>query len=214
MNNSRSITQSITAVALDMIGVLVQEEKLISRGFVNFFGEQLLLPIEEIKHRYDHGYCIGTMTRDQFWDGILSADWHIAERAFLLTRSFASDASQVLPRLAARYDLAVISDMPREWAEIILDAQGIRPLLVAGVFSNDGHGSKKDGGLFGALINALDRPASQILLVDDRPANLERAANAGITGIHLPLDHSSPETEHSQVSSLTELAARLLDQTE
>jgi FMN phosphatase YigB (HAD superfamily) len=202
---------AVTAVALDMIGVLVTEERLISHGMAEYFGDQLLLPIDEIKERYDGGYCVGRLTREQFWDGLLEGDWHAAERDFLATRTFATDANVVTTRLAERYDLAVISDMPKEWAQMILDTHGISPTLSCAVYSNEGHGSKRDGGLFTALINSLARPANAIVLVDDRPANLERASQLGMNGILYAADQNRTADDSPRVSSLSQLLELLTD---
>lgn len=184
----------IRCVALDMIGVLVQEEKLISRGMVDFFGDRLLLPIEEIKKRYDTGFCVGALSREQFWDGLLDGDWHIAERDFLHARRFDQDAIEVIRQLASRVTVTVISDMPREWGEEILTFHGILSYLGAGVYSNDGTGSKKDGRLFDALVEEVGQPAESFLLVDDRLANLERARARRWHGAWKPLESDSYET--------------------
>jgi len=196
---------NITAIAFDMIGVLVTEERLISRGFDDFFAGRLLLPIATIKERYDDGLCPGTMSRDEFWDGILDADWHAAESEFLSARAFAPDAEMISALLSRHYDLAVISDMPREWAEPILAQHHILDRLTTAAFCNDGNGSKHDGRLFQALAEQLQRPAEEILLVDDRPANLTTAHELGYHCICCPLDSSVDARPFTTIQSLSDL---------
>ena len=200
---TESYFAGVTCAALDMIGVLVLEDKLISKGFVEHFGDRLALPITEIKDRYDAGFARGGLTRDQFWEGVLEGDWRRAEEEFLATRNFAPQAREVIAQLSACVAVAVISDMPRDWATALLKRHGVTPLLSGAVFSSDGVGSKKDGGLFDALCEAVKRPAQQILLVDDRVSNVERATARGMRAMWLPLD--SDEEQSPDVHRLSNL---------
>jgi len=201
----------VSAIALDMIGVLVQEERLISVGFPAYFGDRLRLPIEQIKERYDHGYSVGALSQDEFWEGILDEDWRAPEVEFLSSRAFAPDAAGVLSELQTAYRLAVISDMPREWAAKILELHGVLDRFQCGVYSNDGSGSKKDGRLFRALLDTLGLPGQEVLLVDDRQLNLDSAKEIGIRGAWLPLPGSSDHdpTNYDQIESLTDLPGLL-----
>ena len=200
----------IDCVALDMIGVLVQEEKLISGGMKEFVGGELLVPLDVVKQRYDEGFVTGALTREEFWTGLLHGDWRSRERAFLEHRAVAPDAKRTCEVLHETGRLVgVISDMPRDWAVEILEMHGILSLVDAAVFSSDGLGSKKDGRLFRALEAATGIAPERTLLVDDRLKNLDSARTLGFKTAWLPLDArgDGASSTHAHLSSLAELPA-------
>lgn len=201
---------SVDVVALDMIGVIIQEEKLISRGFVEYFGSQLRVDVDEIKKRYDEGYAIGATTREAFWDGVLDEDWRDAEAGFLAARRVAPAARQVVAEVSRTRRIAVVSDMPREWATATLSQHGVMPYVSVAVFSNDGLGSKKDGRLFEALCDQAGVSPDKILLVDDRIRNLDTAWELGFQCAWLPLDpDAADETAFPRLTDLTDIVSLL-----
>jgi FMN phosphatase YigB (HAD superfamily) len=198
--------RKINTIAFDMVGVLIQTEKLVSVRLKEFLGERLLIPIDDLKERYDTGYCIGTMDREAFWDGVIAEPWHGVERAFLEQLPFASGADETFKSLTdVGLRVAVISDMPREWAEIVLRYHRVLPYITASAYSNDGHGSKKDGRLFSALIASADTNPGSILLVDDRAKNVTQARELGMQARQLPL----PDSDEKMADTLTSVQAVL-----
>ena len=154
---------------------------------------------------------MGALSREQFWDGLIAGDWETAEAEFLHARQFNREAVDVVPQLASRLAVTVISDMPHEWGEEILKFHGIFEYLTAGVYSNDGSGSKRDGRLFDALVEAVGRPSQSCLLVDDRLANLERATARGWHGAWMPLESDNhEESPYPRLKSLQDVLAAVL----
>lgn len=191
-----------------MVGVLLQEEKLVSKGLANFLGSSLRVPLAELKARYDDGLCIGALEPEAFWLDVVDASWRATQSAFLASRHMHPRCRDVVQTLVEDgCVVAVISDMPREWATPLLRRVGIYEYLSAAVFSDDGRGSKREGTLFSALLADLHASPAEMLLVDDTPRNLDLVDTMGWETIYCPLPEltRAEQAKFRRIDDLTEL---------
>jgi putative hydrolase of the HAD superfamily len=152
-------------------------------------------------------YDIGELSAETFWRDI----------AGRLGRSFAGPQIAELVRLdvaswshlcegtiglvhdlrSAGQRLAVLSNMPREQAEVVTEmpvARNFEHLL----FSCDFGAGKPDPGCFSQALARLDAPAEDVILIDDREDNVSAASAMGMRAIRF----TSPEQARTALAGI------------
>jgi HAD superfamily hydrolase (TIGR01509 family) len=170
-------------IAFDMVGVLVTETKIVSQHLFDMLPESKHINKELLKRRYDEGLSAGKLTAEEFWTDIVDEKWEDFELAFLNSLSFDSEAENCLANLAERYALAVVTDLPSRWGDIILKNHGINQFFKWFIFGDSVEGNKKDGGAYQRLARLSNLAPKYIWVVDDGVKNLDRASSLGMQAI-------------------------------
>lgn len=196
----------IEFVALDMVGVIVLEKKIVSQ---KLFGSLVDPGVsrDELKRRFDDGLRLGNLDREGFWSGVGSGDWHSLERDFLDSLKINPEASPLVSSLVARgLAVGVVSDLPRGWATALLERAGLDRDITVRLFT-DVEGVEKEGGALMALLpERCDVAAGRILYLDDRLEHAESAARLGMRSVWL-----APEGEEPTPGADVEVVHRLAD---
>lgn len=101
---------------------------------------------------------------------------------WLSTALLHPDMLNLVKELRGRYKLAILSDTASAFFRDVLRADGISNLFDAIIVSSEIHMTKADDGSYETVLELLDVPAEQAIMVDDNPANIARAKKLGITG--------------------------------
>ncbi len=173
----------VQCVAFDVVGVLIREEKIVSRVLFGMLPEPKRINKEELKKLYEDGLRIGNITDAEFWSRFVEGDWHDAESRYLKSLTVDYTAAEVFLRLSSRYKLAIVSDMPARWGRYALDRIGCSKYVSVSIFSDELRAEKGGGLPYRILRDKLDIPFDSIIYVDDRKRNLRVADELGIITI-------------------------------
>ncbi len=133
--------------------------------------------------------CCGRMTEDEYLAGILKQQgWPIAraELKRIIRRNFRRripGTIALLPRLARRYELVLLSDHAAEWAAHLRRVHPWLRIFQRQFFSFELGRTKREPSTFRQVLAALSRSADECLLIDDSAANIAAAASAGVPGL-------------------------------
>lgn len=187
-------------IALDMIGVIVQERKLVSEHLYGMLPSPQVTR-EELKRRYDDGLSVGDMSEEEFWHGVTLEDWRLVRERFLASIKVDDHAKEVLDGLRHDYRLCIVSDMVGEWGRALMSAHSLSEDLEVQIYSSDTKVTKRDGKIYARLIDALGVEAENILYVDDQLKNVTTAQSFGIASVlfenSTQTDPGSPDVLHS-----------------
>jgi HAD superfamily hydrolase (TIGR01509 family) len=171
-------------VAFDMVGVVLDEERVVSKALWNMLPEPRKVPRDELKKRYDDGLRLGHLSAEEFWANVVDEPWPKFERKFLDSLRFTPGAQDAMTEIARHKRVAVVSDLPSRWARPILARAGLDATVSLAVFADEHGGArKKDGQLLQILVREAELPATRVVLIDDTVANVIAAEKIGIIGI-------------------------------
>jgi FMN phosphatase YigB (HAD superfamily) len=174
----------IKVVALDMVGVVLDEERIVSTTLYDLLPRPTEISRSELKARYDDGLRLGHLSPAEFWADAVNGDWVAFERDFLAGLSLVPGVDRAIEEYAKSFTVTIVSDLPEKWAKIVLDCAGLSGHISRGAFA-DQHGGarKKDGALFRALQQEFGLPFEQFLVVDDTVANVRAAEALGMPAV-------------------------------
>jgi putative hydrolase of the HAD superfamily len=124
--------------------------------------------------------------------------------------AFFPDALAVIPRLAAKYKLAVVSDAWPSLEDVFVQA-GLRDYFSAFIISSQVGVTKPEPRIFMAALDALDVTTNEALFVDDNKNNCDAARDLGLHTALLCRDRTEylyyrlTVKTHRVIRSLTEL---------
>ena len=192
------------AIALDMIGVVVREEKIVSGRLFGMLGAPGVTR-EELKERYDKGLSVGKMTEEDFWDGVTGDDWRSIRSKFLEGISVDDSLREILRKFKPNYRLAIVSDMAGTWGRELMELHDLSQFLDVQIYSSETGKSKKDPATFSILVEKLDVQPGEILYVDDRPANVALAREVGLYAVLFDEEAKGAADVSEVISSLQDL---------
>lgn len=104
------------------------------------------------------------------------------------------EALAIVQRLRAAGVRCVLATNQQSYRGAYMQAtHGYQDLLDATFYSFEVGHAKPDAGFFAAIGTALGLPADRMLLVDDHPANVTGAIDAGLRGRYLPTASSADD---------------------
>jgi FMN phosphatase YigB (HAD superfamily) len=173
----------VQCIAFDVVGVLIREEKIVSRVLFGMLAEPKRITKEDLKKLYEDGLRMGKMSDAEFWSRFAEGDWHDTESRYLEGLTVDYSAAEVFLQLSSHYKLAIVSDMPARWGRYVLNKIGCSSHVSVSIFSDE-HRAEKEGGMpFRILRDELDIPFGSIIYVDDRKRNLRVADELGIVTV-------------------------------
>ncbi|MBN1122223.1 MAG: HAD-IA family hydrolase [Anaerolineae bacterium] len=132
---------------------------------------------------------LGLISEDEYLEEILIREkWPVDAQTLktLIRRNFHKEIEgsiEIVKHLSDRYEIVLLSDHIREWADYIRSIHPFFDLFTRTFFSFEIGGMKKDPQTFPKVLNIMAWPAGECLFVDDLPHNIASAASAGIDGI-------------------------------
>jgi FMN phosphatase YigB (HAD superfamily) len=133
--------------------------------------------------------CRGELTEDRYLMLILACqglEIPVEELKQIIRQNFHIPVLgmwQLLSRLSAHYELALVSDHAREWVAYIQHVHPGLAIFQRQFYSFEFGQLKNEPSTFERVLAALDRTAAECLFVDDNPANLAAAESVGVDGI-------------------------------
>lgn len=165
----------------------------------------------------NRGYCpaleVGRRIAEQF--GKISPADFVQAQESRLSHYFEPDAAvyTLLQRLAARFDLGVVTNGAEEQQRIKLERTALEPYFRAVVTSEATGIEKPDPRIFERIITSMGRPVSEILLIGDHPQNdMQGASRVGLCTCWVSLGRTFPphlSPPRSIIPHVTDLEAAL-----
>ena len=159
-------------IALDMVGVIVDEENIVTKKLYKMLPEPKAVNVEELKLRAKL-LRTGKITYADFWKGIAVGNWEEYERKFIKSLNINAGVKNFLETLNGKYDFAIISDMHQIWGEMFLREHGIFDYFKYFVY-----GDKKSGEAY-RKFKAQVKSAVKVIVIDDSTENLDAAKQEG-----------------------------------
>ena len=190
---------TIALVAFDMVGVVLDEERVVSNALWNMLPDPKSIARDELKARYDDGLRLGRLSAERFWDGVVDGSWQEFERTFLNSLRLTPGAQAAMTSIAVTKRVAVVSDLPARWACPILSRAGVDGAVSLAVFADEHGGArKKDGELLKILSREAELQPNQIVLIDDTVANALAAEEQDMNAIWFARDGRDPGDFHGR----------------
>jgi len=116
-------------------------------------------------------------------------------------------ALELLNELKSNYHLAIFSNMPKEWAEILNRNFSLNNYFEKSIYSYDYGVKKPDSKLYEILLNKYpDIPPKNMIFIDDKLENLQPAKELSMQTIWFKVSDDNLEfTPDYMVQSISEL---------
>ena len=191
----------IKVIAIDMIGVIINETRIISNRLYNMV-ENNPISKEKMKDNYDNGISSGQLTIEEFWAELAIENWETYEYNFLSSLDFNNDCKTFFEKYKESVKFVLVSDLPTKWSKIILNENAIYKYFDELICGDTKDGSKKDGSSYKLL--AKNHGIEGTLVIDDTLKHLQRAADMKFNVVHFisKKDKDSPFTTIDNFSDL------------
>jgi putative hydrolase of the HAD superfamily len=171
----------IKMIAFDLFGVVITEGHMVSNTLMPLMpkGSQ-----KAVVKAYYNQYTRGEMTESQFWQAIGEAENTTLQQDFLNAFILDPDLESVIKNLSQYYQLAILSNLAKEWSEVLIDKfqfeNNFSPIIISGVVGCE----KPNKKIYEILVQQSQLQAQEIAFIDDRLENLATANKLGMTTIH------------------------------
>lgn len=171
----------IKMIAFDLFGVVITESHMVSNTLMPLMpkGSQ-----KAVVKAYYNQYTRGEMTESQFWQAIGEAENTTLQQDFLNAFILDPDLESVIKNLSQYYQLAILSNLAKEWSEVLIDKfqfeNNFSPIIISGVVGCE----KPNKKIYEILVQQSQLQAQEIAFIDDRLENLATANKLGMTTIH------------------------------
>lgn len=133
---------------------------------------------------------LGEISEDRYWESFLKASKIDLDKGYLKDKVRAElrpipDNVKIIPRLAGKYRLAILSNHAREWAEYMQKEFVFFGYFDQVIFSCDVHLRKPDPRIYELAMRRLGSKPDECLFVDDKTRNTDAAATLGIKTLTL-----------------------------
>ena len=188
-------------VVFDLAGVIFTEPHIIT----NLLYPMLPQPknYSRIKERYEK-YKDGKITNKEFWNGV--KNYKVYEKSFLEKFKLDLYFFSVVNYLKEKYRLAILSNLPLEWAEYLIHKFNLNAYFNPIVVSGKVKVSKPNRTIYLILQKKSNIPFEEIIFIDDRKKNLKVAKQLGMKTIWFKKEDDEFEFEPDYtINSLIEL---------
>jgi epoxide hydrolase-like predicted phosphatase len=133
---------------------------------------------------------LGEISEDQYWESFLKASKLDLDKGYLKDKVRAElrpipDNVKIIPRLAGKYRLAILSNHAREWTEYMQKEFDFFGYFDQVIFSCDVHLRKPDRRIYELALRQLGSGPQRCLFVDDKKRNTDGAEAVGMKTIVL-----------------------------
>lgn len=129
-------------------------------------------------------YTLGHCTEQMFWENIGQPDYHDLRTAFLDSFELDRDVHKVIEQLRAKYQLAILSNLAKDWGEYLSQKFLFNEYFEPRVISGDVKCGKPNPTIYQYLLDQSDMDGEEILFIDDRLENLAIAHDLGMITVH------------------------------
>jgi len=171
----------IQMVAFDLFGVVITEGHMVSNVLMP------LLPSDTQKtvvKEYYNQYTRGEITESAFWQGIAQPNNPQLREQFLNSFVLDEDLAHVVGELSKDYTLAILSNLSKDWAKVLINKFRFKQTFAPIVISGEVGCEKPSRRIYEILIEQSRLPAEHIIFIDDRLENLATAHALGMQTIH------------------------------
>jgi len=194
---------AIKMIVFDLFGVIFSEGHLISNVLIK------LLPAKvqksALKKAYQAFNC-GAISEAEFWQSIGQPEDTSIRKCFLDQFVTDPEFGTVISALKQRYRLAMLSNLPADWADTLSQKFHFREDFSPCLFSGHQKCRKPQAEIYQRLLIESGLQPQQIAFVDDRLENLQTANEQGWTTVYYHKDQDlhpfRPDYEIRQLSQL------------
>lgn len=173
--------RGIKMIAFDLFGVILTEGHIISNGLMPLLPRRI--EKQQVSSLYQQ-FNLGRIDEYEFWSS-LGMDQHIPIRqAFLQGFTLDPWYEMVLAALEHKYRIAIVSNLPPDWADEMISRFEFDRHFSPCLFSGHQRCKKPDQEIYRKLISRSRLQAEQIAFVDDRLENLQTAHELGMTTLY------------------------------
>ena len=166
----------VKALVFDWHGVL---DMTTFRDMANILIEGSYQELNQLGNQY----ASGELSHEAFWEVIRSRYDNADEaKEYILQVQKNEDLWKVIPALAEKYTLAILSDCPSDKADVIRRTEDLS-LFQSVIFSYESSLTKKNPEFFETIKNELSLDGEDIIFIDDSETNIGRAQNSGLSTI-------------------------------
>jgi len=182
----------ITIIAFDLFGVIFTEGHLISKVLMQ------LLPTRcdkaQVKTLYE-AFGIGAIHENEFWEGLAIDDTDGIRRDFLDSFRLDEDYHAVIKALLPQYRLAILSNLPPDWADALVEKFRFSETFKPCYFSGFAGCKKPQAEIYQQFLSQAGVAARQVAFIDDRLENLDTAHKLGMQTIYYQKDMKQHDFE-------------------
>lgn len=188
----------------DMMGVIFKKGRFVQTL------HQLLpnIPKARIRKHYNL-FSIGKINDIEFWKG-LTNDPIDVEEEFLSVFKLDRGTIPLLKKIRRKYRLAVFSNIPAKWCNILLKRNNIGHFFDSMIFSCDTGLAKPSQNAFRTAVAILETEPHNIIFIDDDTRNLSVAKRLGIITVWIKKEKESfgfkPDYTISKLSEIEWIA--------
>lgn len=196
-------------LVLDAMGVIYSVGDDVGELLCPFIAEKGgLRDAEQINLLY-RAASLGQISAKEFWEAVsLNPEF---EEEYLRRHSLTDGLLDLLQSVHLHgCPIWCLSNDLSEWSRKLKDRFGLARFVSGFVVSGDVGVRKPDRAIFECLLQRTGTKPEEIVLVDDRIANLDAAAEIGIRTVLFAGDHQNASVKHEVVRNCDELAAALL----
>jgi putative hydrolase of the HAD superfamily len=167
-------------VALDAMGVLYDSADDVADLLIPYLrGLGCSQPADEIERLY--GACsLGQLSSDEFWDRT-GVGGRATDEEYCRRHRLSAGVVPLLEQLARQgHPLACISNDVAAWSRLLRQRFGLAERIPTWVVSGEVGIRKPDRAIYDELLARLGCPPDQVILVDDRPRNVDAALRIGM----------------------------------
>lgn len=172
------IFQGINIVALDLMGVVLEEGSLVKRGLYSFYGDRYTE--EYLKELYSN---VRTNPEGDIslWKGVNEGNPMVARARFLDSFKIDCEFTEFREKvLCEGVRLGVISNVAKEWGEYFINKLELEkdfdPIVISGLIGM----KKPDRDIYELFVTETNCKPEEIVFIDDKLRNLRVASEVGM----------------------------------
>jgi putative hydrolase of the HAD superfamily len=172
------ILDDVDIVAFDIMGVIITEPSLISKG---------LFPIYQDRYSYDYVKKLYRNIRTDIkgdislWEGLEVEDPEKARKEFLDIYEVDENFEKFRTFLSEmEIGKGIISNMPKEWGEYFINKLNLKSDFKNIILSGSIGIKKPDKGIYEEFLKYNQDQPNKILFIDDKLSNLETVKQLGV----------------------------------
>ena len=170
----------VSGYHLEVKEIIEQNTKVSGEAFLERKMETLDVFLDTMRGKYSEEEYVENLLEDMNWNvdkkklkKLIRQGLNIAVKGTM----------KIVKKLKGRYQLILLSDHIREWAQYILENNAELDIFEHQYFSYDYGLLKTDEGCFNYILKDLGIEAEETIFIDDSQENIEMAKKSGMDGI-------------------------------